>query len=171
MKMLYLMVGVPGSGKSTLCEKYKGETTAWISRDAIRFSLLKDGDDYFAKEDETWKKFVATIQEALDNPIYENVIADATHLNERSRNKLLKCLTLTDKVGLGAIVMDVDYQTCLIRNNKREGRARVPAYIMKSMAKSASSPIHDKAYNYYLVLFADEQGNIHANPKEGSMWV
>ena len=48
---LYLMCGVAGSGKSTWLKEHESgfnPSHAIISRDKIRFSYLKDGDDYFA---------------------------------------------------------------------------------------------------------------------------
>lgn len=60
---LFIMVGLPGSGKSTFLKRRAHEFTTSrcgytvVSRDAIRFSLLSDTDDYFAKENEVFKKF------------------------------------------------------------------------------------------------------------------
>ena len=48
---LYLMSGIPASGKSTYAHKLAEKTGAvYISRDEIRFSLLKDEEDYFTHE-------------------------------------------------------------------------------------------------------------------------
>ena len=53
MKKLYVMCGGPGSGKSTWIKKnlptFKGYTKV-VSRDEIRFSLVKEGEEYFSKE-------------------------------------------------------------------------------------------------------------------------
>ena len=49
-KQLIIMCGAPGSGKSTYIEKhfisFPGYTKV-VSRDQIRFSILKDDEDYF----------------------------------------------------------------------------------------------------------------------------
>ena len=64
MKVLYLLCGPSGSGKSTFAKledskrKLVGENCLIISRDIIRFSLLKDGEDYFAHEKEVFNIFI-----------------------------------------------------------------------------------------------------------------
>ena len=63
-----------------------------VSRDIIRFNLLDENDDYFDKETLVFKLFIKAIQDSLNNN--NNVIADATHLNLGSRQKLLSNLNL-----------------------------------------------------------------------------
>ena len=50
---LYLMCGVPGSGKTTWVKRQmmqaNGASSRHISRDTIRFNVITDEDDYFAK--------------------------------------------------------------------------------------------------------------------------
>ena len=89
-KNLYVLVGCPASGKSTWAEKWAEQTGALhVSRDKVRFGLLQPGDDYFAKENEVFDAFCNTITAALKKSNYLNVIADATHLNQFGRRKLL----------------------------------------------------------------------------------
>lgn len=83
----YIMSGIPGCGKSTWSRKFTAEhdNIVQVSRDEIRFSLLADGEDYFAHEDEVIATFYAEINEAL--AAGHDVIADATHISE-SKSKL-----------------------------------------------------------------------------------
>ena len=64
--ILYISCGVPGSGKSTFLNKTKGEEEVVISRDEIRFSLLKEGEAYFAHEEEVFRIFCNTIAENIN---------------------------------------------------------------------------------------------------------
>ena len=91
---LKVMVGVPGSGKSTwvkqevarIEEEYR--TTCVVSRDFVRQSILTDRDSYFDKEVEVFDEFVRQINEAMELGI-DVVFADATHISPASRAKLL----------------------------------------------------------------------------------
>ena len=66
-KHLYLMIGVPGSGKSTYAKNILKYGDIYISRDEIRYSLLTEEDDYFAKENEVIKTFIDNIDKSLVN--------------------------------------------------------------------------------------------------------
>ena len=62
-KTLWLIAGVPGSGKSTFLANHTNNSKAKIvSRDAIRFKLLGDGDAYFKNEDIVWNMYVDAIK-------------------------------------------------------------------------------------------------------------
>ena len=120
---LYLMIGCPGCGKSFLAEKMQDSRTVWVSRDKIRFSLLKGKDAYFSQEDKVFKTFVGEINKNLKEG--KDVIADATHLNRTSRSKLLSKLYLTN-VQVIAMFFSVSLDWCLQNNATRTGRAKVP---------------------------------------------
>lgn len=154
VKNLWLTVGNPACGKSTWVAKNAAYDSAIISRDAIRFSIIDKDDDYFAKEGEVFKKFVADIQDALEH--HENVYADATHLNERSRNKLLDALNLKG-VNLYALYFLTPLDVCLERNAKRAGRQCVPEDALKRMYFSITDPAHDKKYKFK-VKYINENG-------------
>ena len=124
---LYLLMGAPGSGKSTyLKNRFSQLPTAVISRDAIRFSLVKEDEEYFSKEKEVYTEFINQIKEALN--FNSEVFADATHLNEISRAKTLRSLgeSLKD-VEVNVIWVRVPVQVAIKRNENRIGtRAYVP---------------------------------------------
>ena len=79
MANLFIMMGAPGAGKSTFIKNLKGESGIPISRDNIRFSMVKEDEPYFSKEKEVYKEFIRLINEHLSRN--RDVIADATHLN------------------------------------------------------------------------------------------
>lgn len=142
---LRVMVGIPASGKSTLIEKEvsyleeERKTTAVVSRDAVRFSMLKEGEDYFAHEDEVFEEFIRQINECMELGI-DVVFADATHISPGSRFKLLSKLLPDPNTHLVFEVMNTPVAECLNRNLQREGLARVPNSAIRNMAKGFRIP-------------------------------
>lgn len=155
LKTLYLTVGVPGSGKSTFCKKLIAKQ---VSRDAIRFSMINDNDEYFQKEKDVWKEYVHQIQEEIN--ANNTVIADATHLNKKSRQKLLNVLDLKDYVVF-VLYFDVPLSTCLARNTKRTGRENVPKNVVTDMYNHMTKPTLEEDDRYYAILSINEEGLIY----------
>ena len=141
-KRLWILSGPPGSGKSTYASKQSG---TWVSRDKIRYSILKDGEHYFEHEDEVYDIFVQQVQEALNHG--GDVYADASHLNWPSRQKLLDRLNL-EGVDVGVIVFFTPLNQCFQWNDTRTGRANVPHSVIRRMRLSMSHPRLDP-FNYF----------------------
>ena len=127
------MSGVMGSGKSTWCQKWIAEhkNAVWISRDNIRFSFLGPDDEYFSKEDEVLKEFRKEIYEAIENPKIDSILLDASHLSDKAIKKTLNllpanCWYFPERYWFVNVRLVTPLGTCLERNAKREGRARVP---------------------------------------------
>lgn len=157
-KTLILTVGIPASGKDTYIEKNNYTNIPVVSRDVIRFQMLASNKgDYFSKEKEVWKEYVYQIQCYLNNN--SSVIADATHINEASRNKLLNALNL-DGTDINIIYFDVPMATCLERNVKRTGLARVPDEAIQQMAHQLTKPTFNEKYCYTWIYTIDKNGEV-----------
>lgn len=147
MPILYIMCGPSGCGKSTWARKFTQDhatdNVRYVSRDEIRFSILKEGEDYFSHEKEVFKKFAGTITQTLVDGF--DVIADATHLNEFSRRKLTQSIDMlyTD-YQIIYVVFNTDVATCIKRNKERSGRADVPENIIRNMCRDFHSPSLDE---------------------------
>lgn len=165
MPKLYVLCGIPACGKTYFSAQLMQENKAcnihYISRDAIRFTLVKEEEEYFAHEKEVFNKFVVTIAAALAGGF--DVIADATHLNYWSRKKLIDAIDeiITDYT-ICFVCFETPLDVCLERNAAREGRARVPDEVMYRMSKNYTLPTfsefndnrvtmiwHMKGYNAY----------------------
>lgn len=141
---LFIMCGIPGSGKTYFCKnKVKGKHI-YVSRDEIRFALLNEDDDYFSKEKEVWKYFVAKIEAGLEKG--EDVYADATHLNPASRAKLMNCFV--DVGEINAIYFDIPIEVIKKQNAQRSGRAYVPEEQINSMAKNYQIPEYKEGFKH-----------------------
>lgn len=151
---LFMMVGAPGTGKSTFVLNNMKEDFIYISRDKIRYSLLEEGDNYFAKERQVFNQFILSINEAIMWDEYPNIIIDATHLTKASRAKVLKRLASVDEIR--AIVMTTPLETALERNAKREGRERVPDDVIKSMYESFELPTKEEGFDS--IAYINENG-------------
>lgn len=150
-KHLYLMIGVPGSGKSTYAKNILKYGDIYISRDEIRYSLLTEEDDYFAKENEVIKTFIDNIDKSLVNEEYcGDVYADATHLSPKSRAQVLNQLKNKDKVS--AIYLDIPLDLILERNAKRKGRALVPENVVRRMYNSVILPTKVEGIEELIVI-------------------
>lgn len=149
---LWIMCGVPGSGKSYFAKNSLMIDDGWcyISRDDIRFSLVKEDEEYFSKENQVFDIFCQNIVEACNNSHYHNVIADATHLNESSRLKLLNNINLNN-VDIFCVNMNTPKDICILRNANRTGRRKVPKDVIERMWISRTHPKKDN-FKYMGIL-------------------
>ena len=138
-KRVYLTVGAPGSGKSTyIQERMKNEPGLWCSRDKVRFSMVREEEDYFSKEDEVFNKWITYINNGIESKAYSAIYVDATHISRASRNKTLDKLKL-DSVDVIPIVFKTSIEKCIENNNKRTGREKVPEEVIRNMYRIFSN--------------------------------
>ena len=141
-KVLYIAVGAPNSGKTIFIhDRIDALGGVYASRDDIRVSLQESDDDYLKHEGETFIKFCEQIQDALDNPHGpDDVYADATHLNKRSRYKLLKKLHLENVEKIIILYFKVPYELLEERNAARGGKQPIPFAALENMYNSMDIP-------------------------------
>lgn len=157
-KNLFLMCGVAGSGKSTWIRNQIAQCKypcLHISRDEVRLEFLKDEDkNMFAYEDDVFDEFCNRIKNALlDEAGPDVVFADATHLSETARNKVLDRLDLTN-VTLHAVVFKLPLDTILAQNENRRnmGRAYVPRSVIRRMFYQFNPPTDHEKYHFDHIL-------------------
>lgn len=154
MKTLYLMCGLPGSGKSSLIQhildrnKQLNEQYVVISRDRIRKNLIGNGD-YFSKETEVFQEFINLINFSLtNNNNYTHIFIDATHISQKSRAKVLSQLKISVKTNFKVLWVDTPLQTCLKNNEQRQGFEYVPKSVIRRLNIQFEAPIKEEFENY-----------------------
>ena len=167
-KTVWLLCGIPGSGKSTWIEQNKLPNSVVVSRDEIRFSIITDKNDYFGHEDEVWRQYVKKAQMAILNHDVENIYLDATHINEASRNKILNLLVLPNLpyFEIKVIYFDVCFAVCCERNAQRTGLANVPIKAIRRMFNNFVIPTFNEKYKYNEIWRIDAHGNIEKEKRK-----
>ena len=154
--ILYVSCGVPGSGKSTYLNKIKGDNEIVISRDNIRFSMLKEGEQYFAHEDEVFRTFCNNIARYIKAGI--NVYADATHLTVASRKKLVDAVKRRCTPSkICVLFFIIPLKICLERN---EMRKNTKAYVPEENVIQMSSRYNLNSQGFDAVFHINENGEI-----------
>ena len=158
MKNFIMLCGPSGSGKTSWAleriNSYKGKVK-YVSRDEIRVNLLKENESYFSKEKEVFNKFVNELQKGIDDKDTEYVIADATHLNPKSRNNLLSKLKRLEYCTIYAINFFVPKEICLKRNLRRNGLARVPYEVIERQFRNFEPAREDENKNFKIRVIND----------------
>jgi predicted kinase len=123
----YVMVGAPGSGKSTYAAKLaETENAVVISGDDVRAELYGSADiqgDWA----EIWDRIDTLVSESCGM----SVILDGTHCRADYREEAVTLLRSYGYDKIEAVVMDASLATCLARNFQR--KRHVPDYVIQQM--------------------------------------
>ena len=160
MARLIVLSGIPGTGKSTFAKKRLIQYSNYISRDEIRFNLLRAGEDYFAHERQVWAEYIAHIADLLNEG--KDVIADSTNLSKKSRKKLFNDLDLfvNKDFTIEIYSFKVPIQIALARNAHRERRERVPDDVLRKMEKSFIFPSYEEDSRIQVIFEVNENEEV-----------
>jgi predicted kinase len=124
----YVLIGAPGSGKSTYAAKLAAiENAVVISGDDIRSDLY--GSSIIQGDwGEIWDRIDDMVSESCGMPI----ILDGTYCRPDYRDEAVTLLKSYGYEEIEAVVMETSLAKCLARNFKRRER-NVPDYVIKEM--------------------------------------
>lgn len=144
MQNLYVMVGIPGSGKSTYAKEMvaKDSNVIHISADEIREQVTAETGT--RDEKKTFNKVRQLITQNLKEG--HDVICDATNVTLDKRASYLDEACCGDAKKI-ALWVKRDVKTCIEQNDKREGAAKVPNVAIYSLNKRFVEPTLDEGFD------------------------
>jgi predicted kinase len=129
--LIVLLVGLPGSGKSTWAAGKKGV----LSSDALR-ELLADDPNNQSIHPRVFRMMRELLKQRLDlrRPV---TYVDATNLRPKERRPFVKLAKLFD-AKIEAVFFDVPLEECIRRNRERD--RVVPDEVIRMMAARLVAP-------------------------------
>lgn len=153
MKTLYVLSGIPGSGKTTWSTNFKRKNpnTIVVSSDEIRKSI-GGYYQYFKEENRVWETYYQKIQESVDVNNDINVIADSTCLTDEYRIFAYNKGKDFDKRVI--VYFDVDPNVSKKRNKERESGRIVLESVLDKMIQVFKEPSEEvlKLYDECIVV-------------------
>ena len=137
-----MLVGLPGSGKSTYASKLAIETGAvHLNPDAIRKEMT-GSEECFDKDKEVFEYIAKAAKEGLEAG--RDVVYDATNLSSKKRAAFLAGLGKVECVKQ-CIIIATPYAVCLNNNQARE--RHVPEKVIEEMYKSITIPYYFEGWD------------------------
>lgn len=165
----YMMVGLPGSGKSTESERIRkacqiaGQNCHVISSDSIRGELTGN-EKCFDKDGEVFELMRTRSIDFLKKG--ESVVYDATNMSSKRRKALL-CSFPKGNYKKVCILVATPAEEC-VKNNElrsRGGGRYVPTNAIFSLMKSFRTPVRNEGWDDIVLYFnKEEYKNMYGNP-------
>lgn len=148
MSILYMLVGLPASAKSTWAESKQNELDFTIhSSDKLREELYGDVNDTKHNED-LFVELHKRVKSDLN--ANKNVCYDATSLSSKRRISFLKELKHINCRKV-CVLFCTPYELCLKRNSERE--RVVPEYVMQKMYKNFQIPFMEEGWDEIRLVY------------------
>ncbi|SDN77410.1 ATP-binding protein [Alkalicoccus daliensis] len=145
MPKLKVLIGLPGSGKSTYAERLSnGSSWHHLSSDRIAHALYREENeiDYSNIFQELFEQTAALLEAG------ENVIYDATNLSSRRRKSLLHRVdSLNTAVTKEAELFLTPYEILKVRNEARDSWNRVPEEVIERYIRSFELPRKNELFD------------------------
>ena len=156
--MFIMLVGIAGSGKSTIAEKYRSKGYIIHSSDSLRKELFGD-EEIQSYNDIVFNELHKRIKKDLGNN--KDVLMDACNLSCKRRISFLQMIKHVECEKV-CVVVATPYEDCLKQNQMRE--RKVPEEVIKRMYMSFEFPAYfegwdniDIYYNGDISGFTDDK--------------
>ena len=146
MKNLYVLIGLPGSGKSTYAKTLEGNL---VSSDEYREKTTVDSSHQSAN-DKVFKQLYSDIRETMKTG--EDCIFDATNCTYKSRTRILE-LALKYKYFATAIVVYQPIDKCIAWDTLRS--RSVGSDVIWKYAKSFQFPQYEEGFDSIRIVRPD----------------
>ena len=163
MKKLFVMVGIPGSGKGTYIKGHKADNSFVISSDDIRKEIFGDEN---SQEDngKVFNVFYGRMVKAITEFPCDEIWLDATNINRKNRRRIfeeLKQKHVRDLVEVTAVVMATPYETCVKRDLERD--RTVGEEVIRKFVARFCYPQTFEGFDHITAIWTDEK-------KENVIW-
>lgn len=145
-----MLVGLPGSGKSTYIEKYYANTNVHSS-DAIREELSGDVNNQDINQ-QVFELLHKRVKEDLRNGI--DTIYDATNISWRRRKAFLAELTKIPCYKC-CVLMATPFEVCVDRQYNRD--RQVPYQVIERMYKNFDIPWYNEGWDDISVAYTNSR--------------
>ena len=178
MSNLYIMIGIPGSGKSTASQQIldKEPNTKIVSSDSLREEYFGDENYQYSnkwlidngydieelskgKKVDLCNKFIfKELENRAINYLQSgiSVIYDATNLNDMRRKNLIDTFSSYCKYII-AVVLATPIEKCLENNSNRD--RQVPEQVIRGMANKFVFPSFEEGFDDIIVV--GDESNIN----------
>lgn len=151
--MIYMMVGIQGSGKTTFAKKLSKESDVVI----ISTDLVRKNNPHF-KEEEVWPYVYEQV--ALNSKAGKNVIFDATSITPKVRKRFMEEIIKFDcNPVFGAYFLNTDKMKChnrVVDRNKIEGELYLPPEVVFSYSERLIPPTIDEGFKVIYIVVDNE---------------
>ena len=152
MPTLYMLVGVPASGKSTWAKNNRGSALVASSDDYIEKQAEKMGSTYNDVFDDYIKAAnthaIATAKKAFSDNM--DLIWDQTNLTKNGRRNKLKMVP-KDYKKVAVFFPTPHLDVLKNRLSSRPGK-NIPDYVMNSMVKTIEKPTAEEGFDEVIVV-------------------